>query len=318
MPTSLPIFDEELELYFEHAGHDSVLDIGPGEGKFGKMLRRVQPAAKRIAVELDDAYVEQYGLRDIYDELLLMDATRLMDDVRLTFGAVIVGDVIEHLRKSAGMDLVNFLVYRSMVMFVKFPVQMLQNDWGGHVSEAHVSVSSESDFASFDHVFIERDPMQMAVVRGYRNRNIEWLPQPFMRALGYDNCTAYYNERPERWKRADRDTRWRRECDAALESLIRPGDTFIMIDEEQSGLLAGMRGSRIPFLEQNGQYFGMPANDEDALRELERQRQAGAKWVIITQNSFWVMQFYPGLMAELRTNHRCELRNDSLVVFRLR
>ena len=99
-----------------------------------------------------------------------------MDDVRPTFGAVIVGDVIEHLRKSAGTDLLSFLVYRSKVIFVKFPTQMPQNDWDGHASEAHVSVWSELDFASFDHIFVEHDPMQMAVIRGYRNHAIEWLP----------------------------------------------------------------------------------------------------------------------------------------------
>ena len=60
MPLSLPLFDEELELYFRHAAHDSVLDIGPGEGKFGKLLRRVQPTARRLAVEVDAGYVEQY------------------------------------------------------------------------------------------------------------------------------------------------------------------------------------------------------------------------------------------------------------------
>lgn len=318
MPTSLPTFDRELELYFEHADHGTVLDIGPGEGRFGKMLRRVRPAVKRIAVELESAYVEQYGLRDIYDELLVMDARRLMDDVRSTFGAVIIGDVIEHLPKSAGTDLLHFLVYRSWVMFVKFPVQMLQDDWEGHVSEAHVSVWSELDFSIFDHVFIERDPMQMAVVRGYRNRAIEWLPGPFIRALGYDSCTAYYDERPERWKRADRDTRWRQQCDAALESLMRPGEKFIMIDQEQSGLLSRRADSRIPFLEQNGEYFGMPANDEVALSELQRQRAAGAKWLVMTQSAFWAIQFYPGLMRELHTNHRCTLQNDSLMVFELR
>jgi hypothetical protein len=238
-------------------------------------------------VEVDSAYVEQYGLRDIYDELLVMDATRLMDDVGLTFGAVIVGDVIEHLRKSAGTDLINSLVYRSKVIFVKFPVQMLQNDWEGHTSEAHVSVWSELDFASFDHIFVERDRMHIAIVRGYRNSAIEWLPKVFIRALGYESCTVYYNERPERWKRADRNARWRQECDATLESLVRPGERFIMIDVEQSGLLGRMVEWRIPFLEHDAQYYGMPLNDESAVNELQRQLTAGAKWLIITRDSFW-------------------------------
>jgi hypothetical protein len=61
MPISMPMFDKELELYFEHPEHDNVLDIGPGEGKVGKMLRRVQPSTKRIAVDLEPGYVEKYG-----------------------------------------------------------------------------------------------------------------------------------------------------------------------------------------------------------------------------------------------------------------
>jgi hypothetical protein len=51
MPYSVPTFDSELELYFRQVRHDSVVDIGPGEGKYGKMLRRVHPETKLIGVE---------------------------------------------------------------------------------------------------------------------------------------------------------------------------------------------------------------------------------------------------------------------------
>ncbi len=318
MPFSLPTFDAELELYFQDAVHANVLDIGPGEGKFGKMLRTVQPSARRIAVELDAAYVEQFGLRQIYDDVLVMDAARLMDNVRQTFGAVVIGDVIEHLRKSVGIDLLNFLIYRTEIIFAKFPVQIVQDDEEGHASEAHVSVWSELDFSSFDHIFMEHDPIQMAVIRGYRNRAIEWLPSRFIRALGYESCAAFYSEKPDRWRRADREAPRRHQCDAALEALISPGDKFIMIDQERSGLFANTDRQRIPFLERDGQYFGMPADDVGALAELERQRAAGARWVIITRDSLWAIGFYPRLMSELRAKHRCVLENDSLVVFQLR
>jgi hypothetical protein len=318
VPFSLPTFDDELRIYFQHAAHESVLDVGPGEGKFGKMLRDVQPSARRIAVEVDGAYVEQYGLREIYDEVLVMDAARLMDDVRRSCGAVILADVIEHLRKSVGIDLLHFLVYRSEIIFVKFPVQLIQDDSAGHVAEAHVSVWSELDFESFDRLFVTRGSMQLAVIRGYRNHAIEWVPQRFIQSLGYESCRAFYDEKPERWKLADRETTWRQRWDGVLETLIGPREKFILIDEEQSGLLAKSTRCRIPFLERHGEYFGMPADDEAALAELERQRAAGATWVVISENSFWATRTYPGLMNELRTQHRCELENDSLVVFRLR
>jgi hypothetical protein len=248
MPFSLSTFDAEIELYFRDAEHDSILDIGPGEGKFGRMLGRIGSSAKRIAVEVDATYVEQYGLRAVYDEVLIMDAACLMDHVDWKFGAVIIGDVIEHLRKSVGMDLLNFLMYRTRVIFVKFPVQMLQDDWEGHAREAHVSVWSEHDFSGFDHIFVENEPMQMAVLRGYRNAAIEWLPRRFIQALGYDSCTAYYDAEPRRWRVASSIAVWRRDNDAALRSLIPPGQKVLMIDEEKSGLLSDASAFRISFL----------------------------------------------------------------------
>ena len=138
-----------------------------------------------------------------------MDARRLMDDVRPAYGAVIVGDVIEHLPKSAGTDLLHFLVYRSKVIFVKFPVQLVQNDWEGHVSEAHVSVWSDVDFASFDSIVVESDPMgQTGVIRGYRNNAIEWLPGEFTRDWVRELRSVLRRTTHLRWKRADRYSRW--------------------------------------------------------------------------------------------------------------
>lgn len=317
MPHSLPIFDEELELYFSLAQHSSVLDIGPGAGKYGKMLARVCPSTPRIAIELDSSYVETYGLRNIYDEVLVMDAARLPESPRQKFGAVIISDVIEHMPKSAGVDLLNFLVYRSHTIFVKFPLQMLQDDLEGHISEAHVSVWSELDFAGFDHIFVERYIMQMAVIRGYLSRCIEWLPREFVRRLGYERCADYYNEQPARWKRADRETLWRQQCEDDLRTLMHPDDRFVVIDEEQSGLLTTVGSRRIPFCEHDGQYWGMPANDADAMAELNRQITAGARWLVVTPNSSWAMAFYPELFKELRERHECALDNDRLTVFRL-
>ena len=318
MPFSQPTFDAQIELYFQDTELDTILDIGPGDGKFGKMLRRVRPLARRIAVEIEPAYVDQYGLRELYDEVLVMDAARLMEDASRTFGAVIIGDAIEHLRKSVGIDLLNFLVYRTKVIFVKYPVQIIQDDWQGHPSEAHVSVWSEPDFGGFDHLFVESDPIHMAVIRGYRNRAVEWLPRRFVQAFGYESCAAYYNEQPARWRRAASPIVLRRQRgDEQLASLIAPGEKVILIDEEKSGLLADASHRRIPFLERDGTYYGMPLDDAEALAELARQRAVGARWVVITEDSFWVRDFYPSLMAELHTKYRCMLDTEGLLVFQL-
>src|SRR5687767_7002879 len=318
MPQSMPIFDEELELYFREQAHDSVLDVGPGEGKYGKLLKRVQPSARRVGVELDASYVEEYGLRGIYDEVLVMDAARLMDDVRRKFGAVIIGDVIEHMRKSVGVDLLNFLAYRSHVIVVKFPVQMLQDDWHGHVSEAHVSVWNEVDFATFDHVHVERDLMRLVVIRGYLNRTIEWLPRAFIERLGWPSCTAYYDERPERWKLADRETRWRTRAEAEVRSVVGPGDTLILMDEDQTNLLAGGPSRILPFVEKDGAYFGMPESDDHAVAELERLRGRGARYLVVAPPTFWALTYYKGLSEHLSGRYRRVLSNDRIMIYDLK
>src|SRR5215510_8223513 len=150
MPFSGTEFDSEIELYFRLIRHESVLDIGPGEGKYGRMLRRVRPDIKLVGVELDAGYVEQYKLHDLYDEVWVSDAAELMNDPDSTFDAVIIGDCIDHMRKSAGLDLLIFLVYRSKLIAVKFPLQMLQIAWQGHKTEPHLSVWSEHDFRCMD------------------------------------------------------------------------------------------------------------------------------------------------------------------------
>jgi hypothetical protein len=49
MPFSDTAYDKELELYFSLVSHPCVLDIVPGEGKYGRMLRRVRPAENSSA-----------------------------------------------------------------------------------------------------------------------------------------------------------------------------------------------------------------------------------------------------------------------------
>lgn len=60
----------------------------------------------------------------------------------------------------------------------------------------------------------------------------------------------------------------------AIVRLTGPGEKFILVDEEQLRGELALPGA-IPFIEKDGQWWGAPADDEAALRELERLRQAG-------------------------------------------
>ncbi len=105
----------------------------------------------------------------------------------------------------------------------------------------------------------------------------------------------------------------------AISELLEPDEAFILVDQDEwatGQLVAGHR--RIPFLEHNGHYGGVPADDEEALTELERLRREGARLIVFAPPAFWWLEHYSGLHRHLRSEFSCVLENDRLVVFDLR
>ena len=74
----------------------------------------------------------------------------------------------------------------------------------------------------------------------------------------------------------------------------------------------------LPFLEREGQYWGPPPDDETAINELARLRQAGANFIVFAWPAFWWLAYYAGFHRHLRSTFRCVLDNNRLVVFDLR
>lgn len=111
---------------------------------------------------------------------------------------------------------------------------------------------------------------------------------------------------------------WSERLDLATQeiaTLIPPGDTFILVDQNQWGseVVAGRHA--IPFLERDGQYWGPPADDETAIRELERLRRVGASFIVFGWPAFWWLEQYAELHRHLRSQFCCVLKNPRLVVF---
>ena len=167
MPDSLPVFDSLAELLIRETAPLTALDIGCGRGKYGQMLRRLQPGCRLTGVEIDAAYVSEFKLRVLYDDVIQADCMTLLEDPDRSFDLVTIGDTIEHLRKSDGMDLIHFLLYRTKVIFIVFPVAFLQNSWEGHRHEAHISHWSEHDFAGLPHLFVTFEGLRAVVIEGF-------------------------------------------------------------------------------------------------------------------------------------------------------
>ena len=101
-----------------------------------------------------------------------------------------------------------------------------------------------------------------------------------------------------------------------ITSVVQAGDAFILVDQDElRGVIAR---HALPFLERDGQYWGPPPDDATAIREFERLRQAGATSMVVAWPAFWWLDYYAELHRHLRSNFRCVLENERLVVFDLR
>jgi hypothetical protein len=170
MPFSLPQFDGQIRKLLNNKQFKNYLDIGAGEGKYGKMVREVNPRAKITAVEVDKSYIKEFKLKNLYDEVLNIDINEFIDNnPSFKCDVVVIGDCIEHLRKSAGLDLINYLVYRTKMIVIKFPVELIQYAWQGHDSEAHRSIWEKHDFEGFNFKYYRKDMMRLVVIKGYRS-----------------------------------------------------------------------------------------------------------------------------------------------------
>jgi hypothetical protein len=99
---------------------------------------------------------------------------------------------------------------------------------------------------------------------------------------------------------------------------IPAGASLILVDENQWDCEGLSQFRLLPFLERDGNYWGPPADDSTAIKELERMRQAGASFIVFAWTTFWWLDYYAELRNYLRATFPCILRNSRLVVFDLR
>jgi hypothetical protein len=101
-------------------------------------------------------------------------------------------------------------------------------------------------------------------------------------------------------------------------TLIPSRDAYILVDQQRFGDVVADGRHTIPFLERNGQYQGTPPDDATAIRELERLRRSGARFMVFGWPAFWWLNHYSELHRHLCSKFRCVLENERLVAFDLR
>ncbi len=291
----------------------SILDVGIGFGKWGHLFREytdINEAEKEPGryqrrnwqVRIDGiegyaAYVTPMH-RYLYNQIRIGNACVLIKRLPL-YDLIFLGDIIEHLDKAAGGRLLrDALKKANKAVIVSTPkYDTGQSDLCGNALERHHSLWSAKDFHPFDRAIvktIDRATLLAVLVKPGTPVPVCLPPMPMKHA----------------------DARRLQACRVELIELIPQSEPFVLVDEEQlRGELPHVRA--IPFLERNGEYWGPPEDDEKAIRELERLRQAGARYIAFTWPAFWWLDHYTKFYAHLRKMGRCVRRNQRLRVFDL-
>jgi hypothetical protein len=149
MPFSSSTFDEVLTEHLIKINPRSVLDVGAGAGKHGKMVRELCPMARIGAIEPTKIYIDEYKLKEVYDELYEMDLMSYCDkQASDRHDVVIFGDVLEHFFRSQAIDYLDYFLYRAQWVVAIWPSQMPQDAWEGNGYEIHKNNFSLLDLAS--------------------------------------------------------------------------------------------------------------------------------------------------------------------------
>jgi len=96
-----------------------------------------------------------------------------------------------------------------------------------------------------------------------------------------------------------------------------PGDikTIVLLAAPELDIENTERVTILPFMEKNGQYWGLPEDDAQAIMEIERMREAGADGIAIPWSAFWVLEQYQEFAQHIRSNYRIVHSDDRLKIF---
>ena len=114
----------------------TVLDVGPGAGAYGKLIKESFPNATVDAVEIWEPYLNQFKLHSIYDRLYVRDAR---EHTNYVYDLVIFGDVLEHMSKEDAVSLWERVKDQANYALISIPIiHYPQGESEGNPYETHV------------------------------------------------------------------------------------------------------------------------------------------------------------------------------------
>ncbi len=146
----------------------------------------------------------------------------------------------------------------------------------------------------------------------------QWHPEEIAWKNRYGSTQNLEQHLKEHLRREQEQQQRIRQTLAEIGAATAPGQSVILVNENQWPDAAIPERRLLPFIERDGQYWGPPEDDAEAIRELDRMRYAGAQFIAFAWPTFWWLEHYAGLHRHLLSNTKAILDNERVVLFDLR
>jgi hypothetical protein len=114
----------------------SMLDVGAGSGTYGHVFAQHLPDVERFAVEAWEPHLNDFGLRDLYNNVYNIDV-RQHDD--FAYDIVIFGDILEHMTKEEALAVWDKVSKQAKYALIAIPIiHYPQGALYGNPFEVHV------------------------------------------------------------------------------------------------------------------------------------------------------------------------------------
>ena len=148
MPYSSTAFKEEIKrhILLNISANTKMLDVGPGAGTYGVMLRDHYAID---GLEIHEPYVQKFDLKSIYRNVIIGNVLAF-DFIGHDY--IIMGDILEHIPKYEAINLVAKINSAGKKCLIAVPYLYEQGEYDGNVYEIHHQADLTHE------IFLERYP----------------------------------------------------------------------------------------------------------------------------------------------------------------
>jgi hypothetical protein len=176
----------------------TVLDVGPGYGKWGLLIRealdfmdgRHEPEDFTVTIDGLEAFEYKSPLHDwVYSSIRQGDVTVVADELP-PYDLVMMGDVIEHITKEEGLRVLRSLLAKSRNVIISTPSFFFNQEVLDNPFEQHKSLWDRSDFREWPYDFQIVGESNIAVLAG---AGADWPTRQVARANDIAFGTPWLN-----------------------------------------------------------------------------------------------------------------------------